>query len=296
MKNLLYDLIISQAQTVNMLSVGMDMPNDFSFASSHFSTGLADFFYETIGVKTIVLLVLFLSLILFFMRINRKGEPREGISYIISNTLFLIVCALEIIHTFAPDPIWFCVPDKVGWLWTIVNFILMVGIVFNQLLYLKDVMEDVLDKQNLAFDMLWLGLLSYGGGIVCGFICAFFFQAGIPWVLGIVGILQLVQIILIFVGYKKNFKGGAFASFVYLLGTLGTVAALMSALVLLIIVLLAFAVLALVLKLAGGSDSKSGKVSVDWSDGRSEEAEETGRGILGERYYRGKETGREFQD
>jgi hypothetical protein len=38
----------------------------------------------------------------------------------------------------------------------------------------------------------------------------------------------------------------------------------------------------------------NGKKTIHYSDGTSEEAEKTGRGILGETYYKGKESGREF--
>ena len=261
-----------------------------------FLSGITDFI-NNIGKEKMALCILILSVILFLMRIVRKKDvPRQGAAYIISNTLFLTVCALDIFYIISvDDSIWFCVPDHVGWIWTVINFFLLGGIVYNQILYLFDVIDDVFSNGNAGCD-LRLGLYGWGGGFVCALLCSFFYKEGLPWIFLVVGIMQIIQSVLIFRSYGKNIKGAFWGVFVYLLGTIGTVVIFMVFLGILIIIVIGFAVLWFALKLLGGSDSKTGKVSVDWSDGRSEEAEETGRGILGERYYRGKETGREFQD
>lgn len=254
---------------------------------------------ENLGISEVMMaiIVFLLSVILFFMRIARKGIPRQGTSYIVSNTLFLVVCVMEIIHTISTvdDPMWFCTPSRVGWLWTIVNFILLGGIIYNQVLYLYDVINDVFTNGKVNCDIN-LGLLSYVGALICLILCGLFFKAGIPWVFGILGILQVIQLILIFRSYSRNVKGAFFAVFVYLLGTIGTAAISVIFIGILIFVAMAFAVLWLVLKLTGSSNSSGEKVTAHYSDGSSEEVEQTGKGILGERYYRGKESGREFQD
>ena len=253
----------------------------------------------TIGEKPMALLILFLSVILFFMRIaKKKDEPRQGITYVISNILFLTTCTLEIMYTIAVDNgLWFCLPEEVGWLWTVINFFLFAGIVINQVLYLFDILADVLANGNTRCDFR-LGLYSWVGAFICGIFCRFFYQAGLPWVYTILCIMQLVQLVLIFKSYGKNIIGAFWCVFVYLFGTIGTAVTLLIFIGLLILVVVLIAVGWMILKLTGVADSNSsrGKARVDWSDGKSEEAEETGRGILGERYYKGKDTGREFQD
>jgi|GEM_PF-6136450 len=256
---------------------------------------IKNFFRVKVGEVALVWIVLLLSIILFVMRISKKeNETRQGASYTISNTLFLTVCAIEIIH-FASieDMIWFCVPDRVGWIWTIVNFFLLGGIVYNQILYFFDVLGDVLTK-GTGCDIRF-GLYSWVGSIACALLCGFFFRAGIIWVLLLLCILQLVQSILIFRSFAPNLKGAFFAVFVYLLGTTGTILTALTFISILIIVVVALVFLWLVLKFIDfGSGSKRRKGTAYYSDGTSEEVEETGRGILGERYYKGKDSGNEF--
>jgi hypothetical protein len=64
--------------------------------------------------ESIALWVLFLSVILFFMRLAKDFEPRRGIAYVLSNTLFLTLCVLEIMYVVSGGGIWFCEPARVG--------------------------------------------------------------------------------------------------------------------------------------------------------------------------------------
>ena len=249
-----------------------------------------------IGEKPIAILVLLLSIVLFFMRITkRKDELRQGTAYLVSNSVFLSVCALEILFVITTELFgipWFCDPNRVGWLWTVINFIIMGGVVFNQILYLFDVISDVFENGNAGCDLRW-GLYSWVGGLVCLFICGFFFQEGLLFVLLIVGLIQIVQSIFIFRSYKENIKGAFLGISVYLLGTTATVLTLTTFLVMLIIVVIGGAILWLIMKLTGMSDSSSSsgkKGRFHYSDGTSEEA--TGeKGVLGETYWTGKDSG-----
>jgi flagellar biogenesis protein FliO len=237
-------------------------------------------------------IILILSVIMFFMLLARQGVPRQGTSYIISNTLFLSVCTLEIVYLLSianfglPH---FCDPNEVGWMWTIINFLLFGGIVVNQILYLKDVIGDVFTKVTPELDFLWLGVLAWMVAIVAMFICGFFFKGeGIPWVLGGLCLFQIIQIILIFKNYGKNIKGACFASFVYLLGLSATAGVTMILAMIVIIIALVCAVLWLVLKLTGiGQSSSGGGFRRHYADGSTEDFVEDGRGICGEKYYKG---------
>ena len=245
--------------------------------------------------RTIAVLVLILSVVLFLMRvIKKKDEARKGTAYIVSNTLFLTVCGLEILYavfskTFGNIP-WFCSPEEVGWLWTIINFFLLGGVVVNQILYLFDVIGDVFANDNVSCS-LKLGYYSWIGGFVCLLPCAFFFQDGVPYVFLLVGLMQIIQSVLIFRSYGKNIKGASWGVSVYLLGTIGTVLVFTTLLVMLIIVVLGALAIWLVLKLMGTDEAGSVKKGrIHYSDGSSEEA--TGeKGPLGETYWKGKDSG-----
>ena len=56
------------------------------------------------------------------------------------------------------------------------------------------------------------------------------------------------------------------------------------------------AFVALLLYLVYGSNNKGKNGTIFHSDGTSEKGELTGKGILGERYYKGKDSGKEFVD
>lgn len=257
-----------------------------------FYDNIIRFFRYDVGEEVMAWFVLILSIILFLMRITKDGVKRQGTSYIVSNTLFLAVCVIEIIHSISiEDLVWFCIPDKVGWLWTIVNFFLLGGIVYNQIMYLKDVIDDVFAKGNVVCDVT-LGLFSWVVALVCLVLCGFFFKAGISWVIFILGIMQFIQSILIFRSYGKNIKGAFFAVFVYLLGTIGTVLTLMTFLGILILVIIGIAIVCFFLAVLG-NDSGGKKGRIYYNDGTSEEAT-VEKGLMGETYYKGKDSGNEY--
>lgn len=269
-----------------------------NYAFNGFFDNIGGFINRIIDERTFVIIILCLSVILFFMRIfKKKNEPRQGITYIISNTLFLTTCALEILYVIsANDAIWFCTPNSVGWLWTIINFLLFAGMIFNQIMYLFDVFEDVFANGNAGCN-LKLGIYSWLGAFIGIIICSIFYERGIIWVFVALCVMQLIQSFLIFRSYGKNIKGAFWGVFVYLFCSIATIVTLMIFIFLLIVVVIGIAVIWLILKFSGfGSSSRGGNARISWSDGHSEEAEETGRGILGERYYRGKDTGRTFQN
>lgn len=172
--------------------------------------------------RPIVWCIFILSVILFFMRSAKENDqPRQGATYVIYNILFLIVCVLEIMFAMIEPSLWFCDPDEVGWVWTVINFLLFGGILYNQYLCLLDVLNDVF-ANNKASCNLKLGFFSWIAGFICGLLCSFFYKAGLSWVLLGVVIMQIIQSILIFISYGKKVKGAVLCVIIYLLGTIGT--------------------------------------------------------------------------
>jgi hypothetical protein len=179
---------------------------------------------------------------------------------------------------------------------TIVNFIILGLIAYNQVLYYMDVIGDVLTNGDTGCD-LRVGFYSWAGGLALMFLCALIFAPAVIIVLGILVVVQIVQIIMLFRSYGSNIKGALFCSFVYLLGSIGTVITVGTFVSVLIILLIILAMLWVCSKVFGwGSNSKRKTGRITYKDGTSEEAEQTGRGILGETYWRGKESGKEYTE
>jgi len=272
----------------------------FIFYAQDYFYRFTDFLTNTFGLSATVMawIVLLLSVILFFIRKARKeDEPLSGRIYIVSNTLFLVTCFFEIMHAVtADDMIWFCMPDRVGWMATIVNFVLLGLIAYNQILYFMDVIGDVL--ANGEGCDIRMGLYSWAGGLALMLLCAMIFAPAVIIVLGLLVAVQIAQIVMFFRSYGSNLKGAFFCSFVYLLGGIGTFITVGTFVSILILVLIAVAFLWVCSKVFGwGSKSKrkTGRV-MDKSGHTIEEVEETGRGVLGETYWTGKDSGKEYTE
>ena len=139
----------------------------------------------------------------------RRGEstPLEDTEHTINLSLFIAVCLLELFYVFSmgANSIWFCTPDKIGWLWTIINFFIFGAVVFNQWMCFFNTLNDVQYNSYATFNWTW-GIYTWGICIIGAIICGFFFAGFLP-VIGI-GFLvgQSVQTGIIF--NKVLPKGG----------------------------------------------------------------------------------------
>lgn len=218
------------------------------FSYRNFSSG---------DVKWLVFVIACLSLVLFFFRKNRGNVPLDGGMHTANCILFLTVCILELVYVMLQggNAIWFCSPNKVGWIWTIVNFLIFGFVVYNQFLCFFNTLEDVEFASGSSFDKRW-GIYSWGGGIVAGVVSGFFFPSATTFVFVLFAICQIIQIVLIFRNVTPfgGFGNAVLCVVVYLLGSVSTVVILAHFVVLLIIVLIGFLVLS-----ALGHSSNSSK-------------------------------------
>lgn len=186
------------------------------------------------------------SVALFCIRLNRGDSPLDDGLYVANWIVFLATALAELVYLvqMGGDSIWFCIPDTVGWLWTIINFLLFGFVVYNQFLCFFNTLEDVEYNSCGSFDKRW-GLYSWAGGIVGGIVTGIFFPAAVAIVAVAFIVCQIVQIVLIFTGIvPRGGLGNAFlCAAVYLFGSLATVLILAHFVVLLIIVLVAYFVL-----------------------------------------------------
>lgn len=196
----------------------------------------------------LIYVILALSIVLFILRKRRGDDALEDTSHKTNWIIFMTTCILELIYVsgMGSDSIWFCIPDKVGWLWTILNFILFAFVIYNQWMCFFNTLEDVRYNSYAVFDWQW-GIYAWGIGIVAAIICSIFFQFLLVFV-GIAFIIaQLIQIGIIFkkVLPRRGCKHALICTGTYLIGSVATVIIVAHFMALLIIVLIGLFILSL---------------------------------------------------
>lgn len=215
--------------------------------------------------------IIFLSVILWLLRIKRDNEYLEDGLYIANLICFFLLCTLEILYVVGVkgDATFFCSPDSVGWIWTFVNFVLFSIFVYNQILVLLDTFCDMRENMYSSIDLRW-GIYAWPMLVIC-IIIGIFFPVMIGIGVGAFLICQLIQVILIFTNIIPN--GGWGNSFIfltiYILGSISTAIVITLFITILIIVLLA----CLVLKIIGGASTSSSSSSSYEEQARRKEQE-----------------------
>ncbi len=215
------------------------------------------------GVEWMAYVIAVLSIGLYLIRRSRgDGAPLDDseMLYKVNWILFLTVTVLELVYLaiMGSDAIWFCSPDEVGWLWTIIDFFIFAFIVYNQFMCFFNTLEDVVYNSCGSFDRRW-GFYSWAGGIVGGIITGIFFHAAVPYVLVAFVICQIIQIVLIFRGVvpRGGLKYAFLCTAVYLLGSISTVWILGHFVLLLLIVLAGYLILSILGSSSRRTDSSS---------------------------------------
>lgn len=198
------------------------------------------------GVEWMIYPILGLSAILLYMRKKRGDSPLEDGEYWTNCVLFLTVCTVELsyILMMGTDAIWFCMPDTVGWIWTVIDFIVFGFVVYNQIMCFFNTLEDAEYNSYGSFDKRW-GIYSWIVGAIAAIATGIFFEDKLIFVAGAFAVCQLIQIVLIFKGIVP--RGGWLRAVVclavYLLGSLATMLVLAHFAVLLIIVMIVYLIL-----------------------------------------------------
>jgi hypothetical protein len=106
----------------------------FGNLSFNFSFGIGE-----AKAKNMVFGIAILSLLLYIISWLREDElSTNNILYVSNLIIFLLVVIMEIVYIveMQSSTLWFCDPSRVGWLWTIIDFLIFGGIVYNQILCL----------------------------------------------------------------------------------------------------------------------------------------------------------------
>lgn len=203
--------------------------------------------------RTVVYIILGLSAIALLIRKIKTVEESEGVTLVFSYLILLSICALELYYFIGLEgDTWFCSPNTVGWIWTIINFFIFGGILFVQILFFLDVLAGL--QYNSEYIDYRTGFYSIGIAAVLCILGYFLFEEYL-YIVGIaLGVAQLVQIFFIFRGNGTSYWGYSIASTVlYLVATAATLITLIHFIMLLIVAILAWVVLMAI----GSSDSRT---------------------------------------
>jgi hypothetical protein len=220
-----------------------------------------------VNVKWMVYLIAVLSLVLFGIRMVSKGKALTNSMYLVNVIVFFATMISEITYIVLSqsmeDVIWFCIPDDVGWLWTIINFVIFLFLMYNQVLCIFSIINDIQSKSNCKFGIR-LGLYSIIGGIIAIGLSFSFFRNLTLYLVIAVAICQLIQIIIMVRAILPNggWRNALLCLFVYLFGMVATAALFSYLLILLLAVLVGY----VVLRLISASSNKQASASVSCSN------------------------------
>lgn len=121
-----------------------------------------------------------IGLLVCFSLINIFGGTDafdEAWSFYTASALFLLLCLAEIYHFagYQGNPIWFCLPSTVGWLWTVVNFLLFGYFCYVQIMTLV-VLSSVGHAHGERVCNNTIGFILTLVAIAAFLVCCFFFQ------------------------------------------------------------------------------------------------------------------------
>lgn len=201
-------------------------------------------FTDIDNLHFLLYVMLALSGIIFIIRRIRGESPLTDTQFFIHLVLFFILCVLELYYFgWLKAGIWFCKPGEVGWVWTVINFLIFGAVVYNQIKAYFNGLEDIIYHSNYVDYRI--GLYSYAGAIVAGLICTFFFPLLVKVVIIALVLAQLIQVFLILKENTTCWRYGILNVFYYLIGTVATLVILIHFVMLLLIVLIVLFLLSL---------------------------------------------------
>lgn len=167
--------------------------------------------------------------------------------FYISSAIFLALCVSEVIYfaTYKGDNTWFCSPNKVGWIWTIINFILFALLLFYQVISFVRLNYASCYHGGRTIDFR-LGVYGWGIGVIAVIISVIFFKEYLDIVLWCVLGIQFIQIaLLVYRNIKDdgNWLNLIYTIVLYVAGSIVTLITLFHFLPLLIVVLLGYVAL-----------------------------------------------------
>ncbi len=205
------------------------------------------------------LLIPIIALIIFMNFVRRSNNNfLHGAWYHTMWIMFLGVCILEIVYLSIMGwrAIWFCSPDTVGWLVTIISFCAFAWLLFMQIKNYFRTLDDIEYNTSGYYDRR-IGFYSWLGTPIALIVMGMIYEPAVDYVLYAGILCQIIQIVLIFraVVPRSGWWNAIMATAVYMLGGLATLLFVAHFLRLLIIAIVAFVLL--MIFFAGSGNKKN---------------------------------------
>lgn len=214
-----------------MVSHNQKVKGIFFVHCENFTFMIADFIVWISAFEVyrqeLVLGILSFSLIAFLLKIKRKKEfgSLDNPWYTFNWIIMLLGAILQIFYLLAlgEEAIWFCKPDDVGWLWTVVNFLIFSLFVYIQASAFIETLGDF--NYNHQGEVEWkLGLYSWAAAALLHLLASFFYPSAIIIIyLGLM-VVQIIQIVKIFkkMLYNDGWGLALFTTLFYLIVSIAT--------------------------------------------------------------------------
>lgn len=208
-------------------------------------------FYSSLGLLIVSLIIVLL--------IKKVDNIEVWMS--IAAVLFVGCSICEFTYIiFSPNPLWFCSPSVVGWIWTIVNFLLFGVFVVVQCFMFVAILKFI-ESRGGYDSYLPISIIGVPIIVIVFILFTMFWKDSINIVFYIGGALLLLQLALIlYKSFQEECMGiGLLMSLFYLIGMIGTVMTLIAFVVLFIIAALILIGVCIVLAMLAGGASGSGR-------------------------------------
>lgn len=227
---------------------------------------------EKIGDQSVIWLYISMGFLVIFACIRFFCDIdvyfEEETVYSIGVIGYILMSVSELIYFigFDGNPIWFCAPSSVGWLWTIINFIIFLfGVIIQTHTFLFLIFAEHFHGERRCDDRVgMIGMVIFIAILLlCGFFWKSYFQfMSVIFIIGLVCWLGWMV-------YTNVRDGGSWINLigVILMWTVGMFATLLVIahfIVLLIVALIILAAIA-ILSSSSGSRSRSSSTSSDFS-------------------------------
>lgn len=251
--------------------------------------------FTTFNIPTNILTIVIAVLIAVTNFIIKRAEARDSSALLKTSYVISIITSYLIIsygHS-VRDMTWFCSPDSVGWIMTIINFV-----IFGYIAKLQFENFTTLFGQSVSFYDWYIpkacALLSWPAAIILMIVGALVFQDSATTISNIIlGLFLIAQLGFIIITIYKAIKerqiwAGIFAVLFYWITTIATLLIILQFIGLFIIAMLILIGLSIFSK--GSSSSRSSSSSSSYDSGRvklpnGNDLYEIPGGGLGEQYY-----------
>jgi len=178
-------------------------------------------------LSPVIYIILALSVLLFLLaKFNNGSGKSDTILLITKYTSFSLLCLAEIYYfVYVNDGMWFFNYEEIGWVKTILSFIILCLVLSNQFQALTGILFH-LHQSDRPADFR-IGFYSYIYGFLGIFVCFLIDESDIG-VYGIIAIFlfQLIQLGFIFYNNRPYWKYSIASAVIYLLGTITLIVAL----------------------------------------------------------------------